>query len=143
MYSRCLVLEAAAALSLTWFGLRIGGLHWRGVVEFFAWRPGRRAITTDSIALNVARDIARFHEAAARHMPIETSCLERSLVLCWQLRRRGLPAQLQIGARKEEGRFEAHAWVELCGTVITASPSHSLGFTPFKPQIASPETHAT
>jgi hypothetical protein len=34
------------------------------------------------------------------------------------LRRRGIAGDLRIGVRKEAGRFEAHAWVELGGRVL-------------------------
>jgi len=40
------------------------------------------------------------------------------MTLWWMLRREGIPGELYIGARKEEGRFEAHAWVELGGQVL-------------------------
>ena len=51
-------------------------------------------------------------DAAARNLFFHTNCLEQSLVLWWLLRRRGIAADLRIGARKDSDRFEAHAWVE-------------------------------
>ena len=39
-------------------------------------------------------------------------------MLWWLLRRRGIAAELRIGARKEFERFEAHAWVEVDSAVL-------------------------
>lgn len=40
------------------------------------------------------------------------------MTLWWLLRREGVDPELRIGARKESGKFEAHAWVELDGQVL-------------------------
>jgi len=56
--------------------------------------------------------------AAGRYSPISFTCLERSLVLWRLLTSRGIPAQLRIGARKNGGKFEAHAWIERNGAVV-------------------------
>ena len=62
--------------------------------------------------------IARMEAAAARHLPFQPNCLEQSLALWWLLRRRGIPADLRIGVRKDAANFEAHAWVEAGGSGI-------------------------
>lgn len=46
-------------------------------------------------------------------------CLARSLVLWWQLRRRGLSSDLVIGVRQKID-FRAHAWIEYDGLVLNA-----------------------
>jgi hypothetical protein len=56
--------------------------------------------------------------AAARHSPVSSTCLERSLSLWWLLARQGIVAQLRIGVRKEGEKFAAHAWVEHEGTAV-------------------------
>lgn len=129
--SRSLVVEAAAALGMTWLGLRIVGLrNWmRAVDSFLAW-PVEAVRSADS-ALARARAVARFQDSAARHLFVPTNCLERSLALCWLLKRRGIAAQLRLGARKDDGRFEAHAWVEVCGTVLNDVAAFDLSFAPF------------
>ncbi len=57
-------------------------------------------------------------DRAARCGPGHPSCLPRALALWWLLRRRGIPADLRIGARRAAGRLEAHAWVEHDGQVL-------------------------
>lgn len=44
--------------------------------------------------------------------------LHRSLTLWWLLGRQGIASELRIGVRKEQGRFEAHSWVEYEGVTL-------------------------
>jgi Transglutaminase-like superfamily len=50
--------------------------------------------------------------AAVRYSLAQFTCLEESLTLWYLLRKQGIDACLRIGVRKENERFEAHAWVE-------------------------------
>lgn len=56
--------------------------------------------------------LVRMVNAAANHGPVRATCLPRSLLVWWLLRRRGVLTDLIIGVRVYQGRFEAHAWVE-------------------------------
>lgn len=58
------------------------------------------------------RRVAALVDACARRSPIAVSCLTRSAVLAWLLRRRGIAARLRVGVRILDGRMEAHAWLE-------------------------------
>src|SRR4051812_40337441 len=59
-------------------------------------------------------------EVASRHMPGAKSCLTQALAAQVLLTRRGHPALLHIGVAKgERGRFQAHAWVESGGNIVT------------------------
>jgi hypothetical protein len=60
----------------------------------------------------------RMVQAAVRHGIGKPSCLEESLVLWWLLARQGLATELRIGIRKDQGKFEAHAWVERDGAAL-------------------------
>jgi hypothetical protein len=59
------------------------------------------------------------------------------------LRNRGMNADLRIGARKEANRFEAHAWVELDGTVLDSGETEHLNFVPFEQSESSMETQTS
>jgi hypothetical protein len=143
-HSRSLVLGAAVALVATWVGLRVVGFRrWRSLLGLFESERVRRVRTADAVVLGAARAIARFEDAAARHLFLRTNCLERSLVLCWLLERRGIGARLRIGARKRDGRFEAHAWVEVDGAVLNDLPEPHLHFTPFEQPIRTLETETS
>jgi hypothetical protein len=58
-------------------------------------------------------------QAASRRVPEASSCLPRALAARFLLVRWGYPADLLIGvARDNEGKLEAHAWVETLGKVM-------------------------
>lgn len=138
---RGLALEAAAALAATWVGLRLVGFRrWKATLVRLSPPTAGRAGQHNIDPVETARGIARIQEATSRHLVFHASCLERSLVLWWLLRRRGIPAELRIGARKQEGRFEAHAWVELENVVLNDSGEEHLHFEPFDGSIVSMET---
>jgi hypothetical protein len=69
---------------------------------------------------------------AARNLFFEATCLERSIVLWWLLRSRGIPVELRVGGRKQAERFEAHAWVEFEGTVLGDDAGAHDHFVPFE-----------
>jgi Transglutaminase-like superfamily len=128
---------AAIGLTATWLGLRLLGFRrWRGVIARRAERGAQVGERARGIS---AKRIVQLETAAARNLFFETNCLEQSLVLWPLLRRRGFPAELKIGARKDEGRFEAHAWVELDGKALN---DENRGFVPFERAVAATESSA-
>lgn len=140
-FQRGVALEAAAALSVSWVGLRLAGFRrWKSTLGWLA--PGKSPVASvqDVELLDSARTIAKMEEAAARHLFFKPNCLEQSLVLWWLLRARGLSAELRMGARKEAGRFEAHAWVEFAGTALSGANDGHLHFVPFDGPLVSVET---
>ncbi|MEQ2008270.1 MAG: lasso peptide biosynthesis B2 protein [Limisphaerales bacterium] len=68
------------------------------------------------------RRIAWLVERAARHCPWPATCLRRSLLLWAFLLRSGVASELRLGFRNPDGRFEAHAWVELNGVPLNDTP---------------------
>ena len=62
--------------------------------------------------------IAKAMQSAARHLPIHTTCLDRSRALYSMLRAHGCPAELRIGAHRENETLTAHAWVEYDGVPL-------------------------
>ena len=69
-----------------------------------------RAIVTEKIV-----------RVAAWHGFYRSNCLHQSLVLWWLLRWQGLASQLRFGVNKDEGKFKAHAWIEILGTPLNES----------------------
>jgi hypothetical protein len=76
--------------------------------------------------------LASLVNAASRHLPVPCSCLTRSLVLDWMLRRRAVESALRIGVRLVEGRLEAHAWVEVDGNPLGEPAAVTGRFSPFE-----------
>jgi hypothetical protein len=138
--SRGVALEAALALTATKAGLRLTGFRrWKALLVWLTPHTSDSAKAPDSAEIAVAREIARIQDSVCRHLIFHVSCLEQSLVLWWLLGRRGIPVELRIGARKEAGRFEAHAWVEAGNLVLNDSGEAHLHFAPFDGSIISME----
>lgn len=77
---------------------------------------------SDAAILHRSQEIARLVSIAARHGFYQATCLRRSLLLWWFLRRDGIPGRLCFGTRFAGREFEAHAWVEVGGCVVNDSP---------------------
>jgi hypothetical protein len=112
--AQALVLLPLTALALWLVGFR----RWHAALARLAPAGAAPAARDEGAEIARARAVARMVEAAARRGPCRATCLPRSLVLWWLLRRRGIDADLRIGVRKDAGRLEAHAWVELRGAVL-------------------------
>src|ERR1700722_190552 len=85
---RRLARETAAALLATRIGLRVGGLRrWKELLVRLA--PLQTAGASGGLSgqpeMDVARRVAAIQEAISWHLPWQASCLEKSLVLWWQL----------------------------------------------------------
>ena len=116
---RKLILRAALILPLTEIGLYFFGFRrWMELLEKFSLTAGPAQAMPAELRREMALRAARAVRSAELHGPTRPNCLERSLTLWWILRRDGVDAELHIGARKEGGKFEAHAWVELAGHVL-------------------------
>ena len=131
-YERGVALEAAGGLLATWLGLRLAGFRrWKRVLALLAPCANTSARQPAASQGEAAQAIARMAAAAARNLFFGTNCLEQSLVLWWLLRRRGIAAELRIGARKEFERFEAHAWVEVDSAALNDANAEHRHFVPF------------
>ena len=59
------------------------------------------------------------------------SCLPQALAAQALLLRHGYPADLRIGVARDQGRLEAHAWVESGGQIVIGGSTSSLArYTP-------------
>ena len=84
-------------------------------------RPG----TTSGMQGLVDR-FGRAVDRASRRGPYRGTCLVRSIALRRMLSRAGVTATaVRVGVRWHEGRFAAHAWVEVAGLPVGADGSVS------------------
>lgn len=106
-------------------------------LPFIGFRPdpdaAQRADSTElpAATLQRAQVVSRLVGIAAGHGPVRVSCLHRSLVLWWLLRREGIPCELRLGARASSGEFEAHAWVQCGGVALDQQPADLARYRPF------------
>src|SRR5712691_6318625 len=108
-----LVLLPAVQLSLRFRGFK-------RTAGTLAVHSARRAVPTEP---SEARAAAEAVGLVAGRPAIGARCLGRSLVLWFLLRRRGIDAELVIGADiSRGGELPAHAWVEVAGEPVNDRP---------------------
>ena len=115
-------------LPVFWIGLRTLGL------DRFQNRLQRKPIVARHSSPMPQNDVLGLAEAvniAARHTLFHATCLTRSLLLCWLLRRRGIPSELRIGVNLSAGTLRAHAWVECAGYPVNDRADIADEFKPF------------
>ncbi len=103
------LLAALLTLPLFWLGLRVVGF-----ARLAAW-SSRHHTSEQVLPRSQAVNVAKLVGTAAGYTIGQPTCLTRSLVLGWLLRRRGFASDLRIGVRKIAGQLDAHAWLELEG----------------------------
>ena len=113
-----MVLASLVLLPAVQFSLRFRGF--KRTARALAQHSARRAVPADA---RRARAAAEAVALVAGRPGIGARCLGRSLVLWFLLRRRGIDAELVIGAdRPRGGELPAHAWVELAGEPVNDAP---------------------
>jgi hypothetical protein len=125
LFLRAIVLLPLVTLSLRWRGFR--------ATQESLQRFASNAIPEPDAALvreNVSVT-AHMVNAADRHGLVHPSCLAKSLTLWWLLGRQGISSHLRIGIRKEENKFEAHAWVERDGAALNEPDEHHHHYAAF------------
>jgi hypothetical protein len=109
-----IVLESLLLLPGVRLSLRVRGFtRTAGVL---ASRSQRRAVPADP---REARPLGEAVGLVAGRSVVGAQCLGRSLVLWFLLRRRGIDAELVLGAgAPRDGQLPAHAWVEVAGEPV-------------------------
>ena len=92
----------------------------------------RHGSGSEGQSLQRAREIARIVSMAARHGLYKASCLRRSLVVWWFLRKAGIQSQICFGVRVFKSQLRAHAWVEYNGTVLDDAGNVHEQYLPLK-----------
>lgn len=141
---RGVLLRALLLLPLTTVALRLLGFRrWQATLARLAPVAETAGAGLSEASIERAQCVARMVQAASREGPSRGNCLERSVVLWWLLRRQGIAGELRIGARKQAGRFEAHAWVEFAGGVLNDAEDVHQQYAPFGRSIDSGEVKSS
>jgi hypothetical protein len=131
------LLAAALWMPLFWLGLRLLGL------PRFQARLQRSAVTRGAaMSLPDIQALGELVNIAARHTLGPRTCLTRSLLLGWLLRRRGVASDLRIGVRLNQGVLDAHAWVECGGVPVNDQPDVGTQFASFGDLVPLEAFHA-
>jgi hypothetical protein len=126
-----LMLLMQALLLLPFVGLGIKCFGLRGFYGAIANLNPRKYRVLGKEEIRQARAIARLVEIASRYGLYKPNCLQKSLLLCWLLRRHNIESELRIGVRKKAEFLEAHAWVEYQGCVLNDQRNVDQSFVPF------------
>jgi hypothetical protein len=134
--AQMLFLRALAMLPLTWLSLRLRGFQPTRSTLQKTLSHHAPEMDSDSLNKQVALT-AHMVNAADRHGLVHPSCLAKSLTLWWLLGRQGITSRLRIGIRKENGKLEAHAWVEREGIALNEPEEHHYHYAAFDAALAS------
>ena len=119
---RRLLLRAFLLLPLIHFALLLLGYsRLRRVMEKLIPYKSTDIPLSDAEILKRARKNARIVSIAAQHGLYKATCLRRSLLVWWFLRREGVQGRICFGVRMCARKLEAHAWVEYKGMVVNDS----------------------
>ena len=128
---RGLFLRAIVLLAMIGIGLRLVSFRRiQGLLGSVNVAAGKTLSPVD--AATRACETAWIVAVAARHGPYRANCLPTSLVLRRLLLRQGIQADLRVGVRKaDDGRLDAHAWIEHAGQPLIDRSDVHQRFAPF------------
>jgi hypothetical protein len=112
---KLLFFQAWLLLLLVDIALRI--FPFRQVHAWLKVSEGGIAVSADE-ADQMIRRCADFLDLAARYHLYAMTCLRRSLTLHWLLSRQGVFTELRFGVLREDGKLQAHAWLEYQGQPV-------------------------
>lgn len=123
---RLTLLEAMALMPAAEILLRFFRYH--ALLAFLEKATPLRARRT-SMNMAQARKMGELANIAAWRGAYKVTCLRRSLVLWWMLRRRGVDSKIRIGVRMENDEFASHAWVERGSVVLNDAQDVGIWYT--------------
>lgn len=125
--SRGLVLFIALLLPIFWLKVKVlGECRLRPYPRMSSMQVDREPSSLEAACL-----LGRMVNTVAHHVLPPDSCLSRSLLLLWLLRRRGIAGNLRIGVRFDNGHLHSHAWVDIAGHPVNDTHDVAERFTPF------------
>ena len=127
---KLLLLQAFLLLPLVALLLQTWGM--RRTQSILAWLSYHLISETSEAKFSQITKTTRIVQIAVRHSPYWTNCLRKSLVLWFLLRRQGIDSELRIGVRREQDKFEAHAWIEYEGRVLNDNQNVRQQFAMFE-----------
>jgi len=125
-----LVIEAAILLPLLRLGTFV--LPFPTLRRFLNHYPTHKTAVVDGSTARADWAV----RAAARRLPLKTTCLFEALAADAMLRRRGCTCELRFGVRllTQASPFTAHAWIEHRGIVLLGQIENLRDFAPLSLQ---------
>jgi hypothetical protein len=124
-----LFIQAWSLLLIVDIALRT--LPFRKVQHWIASAHPMKGANEDQ-ALTAIQRSSLFLDRAARYHLYPMTCLRRALGLHWLLSKQGIHADLHFGVRREQGKLQAHAWLEYKGQPIDARDALPQQYMPLR-----------
>jgi hypothetical protein len=113
-----LLVESALLLPLFHVALSLFGYaKLRALLEWTALCAGKHQLSAPQKVKRIQQVTLVVRIASERGI-YKATCLRRSLLTWWLLRREGIASDICLGVRTHGSILEAHAWVEYEGTVL-------------------------
>lgn len=116
----------------------VGFVPFRHIIARSSAHAASNAVTALPTArhhIHKARHTRKVIARARRSLPFEVNCFPQALVAIYLLSLRRVPYSLFFGVRRNDGAFQAHAWV-VCGPITVCGDCASSEY-----QIISTYTH--
>lgn len=126
-HERLLLARVSVMLPLVDASLRIAGFQ--RTYNWLMRLASRSNSENDPNLASLARTAQSIGLARNQFPRYRPTCLPQSLVLWHLLRSEGMAAELNIGVRKADNEFSAHAWIEVDGQVINDAPDVANQYT--------------
>jgi len=112
-------------------GLRV--LGYRRLRAFLAARPRNlpKYAGSEIDAVKTSKHVSYLVTVASRYGLYHATCLRRSLLIWWWLRRMGIQTELRIGVKRQDGQLYAHAWIRLGNEIISDNVEVERNFSAF------------
>jgi hypothetical protein len=136
--SRAVFRRAAVLLPLVRTSLRLRGYNKTYASLEKRLGPGVPTPVATAEAPVQLQSTCRMVRAAVHYSLVKFTCLEESLTLWFLLSQWGIPARLRIGVRKDDGKFEAHAWVEHNGEALNQPEALHQHYAAFEKDFPEP-----
>ena len=112
------------------------------IVPFRLWRKTLGPVTNDDLhpatdfterQVKRAKDVGQMIRRVAKRQNFDAICFPQAIAGRWILKRRGIPSQIVLGSRRENGdpanarassTIALHAWLRVGDEVITGQSEH-------------------
>jgi len=140
---RRLLLVCLVATPIVAAGVAVFGFKSVRAVMARRPRPRNARFLTAEAAEARARSTAKVVAIATGRGPVRATCLRRSLLLWWMLRRDGIETVLRVGVNRDSATLHAHAWIEYLGRPLNDVDDIALRFPAFDRDFGASPKHAS
>jgi hypothetical protein len=118
-----LAAEIGRRVASVWFAIHVRRVPLHSVLDACGLALPDGPPPDPGTVARIVRYVDRFRRV------LRFKCLERSIVLCYFLRREGLPVTINMGVRRAARGLQGHSWLSLGDEIIYERGPDSLTYT--------------